>query len=560
VSFKFNLSLFFSNRTIMAETEERSANERSCDLSWTGHTINVAQIDFVYDIELNVESISADAEVAMTESVTDAMLTSIFNSHCRRRLGQSFYSSSSSRRSLQVQSISSGIRDRPSQKETCEDLVNQESVSCTRFDGSLVVTFNNVGEDATQLEVGRSVFEHIIADMMSDVYLEPVNMDLIDSNVAVTRISFVRSDFFAGLGQLEISNGIAQHSLTYEEDGLTGIGKGMVVFAVLIFLAVLGLCWGWRRELRKEAVVAEIKRDTSTVVSDEGQGGYMQEKKFRKDNQSYTAADRYDVLSTLNKMDVHDCDDSDCYVCKGSVNLNPIIEAPRFLIGQELQTRRLPISQEIPPPPESVCETEDFRGKSTDSKSSMGSRRSHLSQEGFEMEGVFRGGIVEPSVDDIVCMDPRNSPSRRALIFRKNNNTENPEFAKVVGAAKGRREVTDSRGFIQGEVERDNNKSLEFVKSRSRNVIDSQGRREVTDSRGFIQGEVERDNNKSLEFVKSRSRNVIDYQGWREATDSQGFIHQGEVGHDNNKSIEFVKSRSRNVIDSQGYVRGEVEL
>jgi hypothetical protein len=466
------------------DPKERSTNERSCNLSWTGQ-INVAQIDFVYDIELNVESISADAEVEMAESVTHAMLTSIFNSHCRRRLGQSYYSSSS-RRSLQVQSISSGIRDRPSQKETCGDLVNRESVSCTRFDGSLVVTFNNVGEDATQLEVGRSVFEHIIDDMVNDVYLEPVNTDLIDSNVAVTRISFVRSDFFVEQGQLEISNGIAdvQQSLFYEEDGLNGLGKGMVVFAVLILLAVLGLCWGWRREQRKEVVVAEGKRDTSTVVSDEGQGGYMQEKKIQKDNQSYTAADCYDVFSTLSKMDVHNCDDSDCYVCKGSVKLSPIIEAPRFLSDQELRTRTLPISEEIPPPPESVCETEDFRGKATDSKSSMGSRRSHLSQEGFEMEGVFRGDIsVEPSVDDIVCMDPKNSPSRRALLlFRKNSNTGNPEFAKVVGAAKGQREVTDSQSFVQEEVERDNNKSLEFVKSRSRNVIDSQG---------YVRGEVE---------------------------------------------------------------------
>lgn len=266
-------------------------NFRDCDASEGGPPTSIETIRFVYDVETNVEELPMEVEEKILETLTTSMVNSIFETHCGRRLGNS-------NRKLQIQSIAPGANDRF--LETCNSQ-NVHSKSCKRYDGSLVVGFNDEGKEFSRESVGSAVLQRIAVDMNNDEYLSSLNLAVQSSGVGVTNVNYEGSGFY---DQFQ-NNFAAVNSQSYSvEKGLSSLGKAAVpILLAMSFCMVGAIC------LMQRAISRRQKKMHATLVSEE------EEFDHSRDEKSYLSADLNDLGRCHTKMDVMRCNKSNCSAC-----------------------------------------------------------------------------------------------------------------------------------------------------------------------------------------------------------------------------------------------------
>jgi hypothetical protein len=413
--------------------EKRSiGNFRSCGTAEDGPPTSTETILFVYDVETNVEEVPIEVEQMILESLTTSLVDSIYAAHCGRRLGQSS-------RKLRIESIAPGADDKF--LESCESQ-NLASKSCKRYDGSLVVGFNDEGKESTDRAVGNAVLQRIAADMANDEYLPSLNLAIGFSEVGVTKVKYEGTSFFDQFDQQDQTNFAAlnDYSYTVEESGLSTFGKAMVPILVLMFLCMLGaICLMQRSRVREE------KRELATLVSEDGELCLDRSELCldRSDAESYVSADMNDLGLFHSKLDVIRCNKTNCSAC--SV---------------------LPSIQEVDIPP-----TDDERDYGPSVEAHLGS-----------------GSNIE-SLDSIFCIKPEMPIKRGMFGFGRSRTPPMIEVSGPIIEVSGEVQSSKMESF-DDEPQRMSFVKIDDVEMEPETVILGT-KRSVVDDSGYVRNEIE---------------------------------------------------------------------
>jgi hypothetical protein len=281
----------------------RDFNYRECGGDFDNSAlVGVADVHFVYDVEIT-ETLNGEEERTMLDALETAMIDSLFDSACGRRLG-------SSRRRLEIHSISSGNRDKI--QGDCA-VTSAEATVCNRYDGSAKVGYTDIGDNDGEFEAGNTALQVVSLDMIEDTYVDAMNLALgslydssnaagiVDGNSSmVTRISYVGTSFYDGDLQF---NGLQYQNWAVEDGNMTTLGKVFVPVMALLFVGMLTAMYlsvqkyKQRRRFRQLAVY-RAKGDSE----------------YRRDLDPFEE-DLKDLAMRSNTQDVHRCNKTNCAAC-----------------------------------------------------------------------------------------------------------------------------------------------------------------------------------------------------------------------------------------------------
>lgn len=286
-------------------------SQRKCDNLYEGNEElwGVAPVGFVYSVETTKELSLGEVENVLLESVSAAVIDSIYNNDCSgktpesgRRLGRSKDKRllTSSQRRLVIQSISPGNRNQwrgecdsganSSGNSTTDSASfsrdgNGEGLFCNQFDGSVILGYDDVGDTAYNFDsVGDTVIGRIQEDMSNGSYLDRINQDLLPFDVVVTRMAFIESNDFDSTdsGTIAPSNSL---DVTAQGSELTAFSKVTIPLLTVLALLILILCWLWystriksffkcEDSTRKERNAVQEEKDKKSLSVSDGDEAY----------------------------------------------------------------------------------------------------------------------------------------------------------------------------------------------------------------------------------------------------------------------------------------------
>lgn len=290
----------------------REFNFRAClgDDSDYSDLAGVADIRFVYDVE-STKDLLPNQEKSMLDALEKAMVDSIFESECGRRLRAS---SASNGRRLAIHSISSGMRDKV--KGGCA-VTSVEATVCNRYDGGVKVGFNSEGKNRSKLEAGNTALTIVSRDMNDNNYLGDANTalsmmsfgDVTDDSASVTRISFVGTDFYNIDGTSVVIAGLAQgnYAVANENGFLSDLGQSFLPIMCLLFVgAIVALFFALQSRKRRrrvaELAVLRAKHDSEFI---------RRKQKYRGPFDEAV----HDLALRSCNQDVHRCNKTECVAC-----------------------------------------------------------------------------------------------------------------------------------------------------------------------------------------------------------------------------------------------------
>jgi hypothetical protein len=297
----------------------------------------IAPVGFIYSVETTKElSTNGETEKMLLESVSAAIIDSIYNNDCsgttpengRRLFDRSSgeRSLTSSQRRLGIQSIAPGNRNQ--WRGECEDVASNSGnttadtvsiarnsngeggIFCNRFDGSLILGFDNVGDTGYDFEsVGDTVISRIQNDMTNGMYIDRINQDLLQFDVVVTRMAYIESDY---LDSTESDTSSTLNSLNDapQRPEFTAFTKVTIPLLSIMAFLILVLCFFWS----SGPVKFMFKNKDSTC---KGTGAERKKRdKSRKVPVSLAGTEPHDLSRRTSNIDVPHCSRESCPVCQ----------------------------------------------------------------------------------------------------------------------------------------------------------------------------------------------------------------------------------------------------
>ena len=441
--------------------EQRSIGSfRSCNGNDNSAPTASEAIPFVYEIETDEKVIPEEAEELILDALTTSMVNSIFENNCnsdRRELAGP--SSDARQRKLQLESISPGSNDL-----YLEDCVpkNQASQNCRRYDGTLVIGFDDQQKGVSAEKVGNGVLQRLVADMGSDEYLPSVNRALnsSDYNFTVTQVSYESTTFFDQFNNDKSFAAANSANYSVQEAGISGFGKAVVpILIILFFLMVASVFLMQRSRRRKQRRFAAKDIDGLYLETNEES---LEDAESFKDietfsdvgEQEYIDADAKNLGMYHSKLDVHRCNNLDCAACTRQqwAQITPFNNTP---------------SDE--PPYEPKVETH-LSGKNPDPPDDMS------------------------TLDSIFCVQAEKEPKKKGF-FNHFKRTRTPPMIHVMAAG----ELSPTRPSQTDELDlfEDEPKNVNFVKIDGfREEIEEEAfgfgtKRSFVDDKGYLRSELQ---------------------------------------------------------------------
>jgi hypothetical protein len=279
---------------------EKRDGFRSCDVENAGAR-EAATMGFVYEVEIGAEYISLEAEKVLLDALSNEIVASVHDWHCRRHLLRQ------SGRQLIIESIASGSF--LEERQSCEP-VHGGSLACHRYEGTVIVGYTEDGNDSTQVDVGTTVLGQISSDMENDSYVGAVNSELESFGPKVTTFRYGGSDYFDNLDNLiaDEIGGVQSGNFVSDEDALSTLGKAMLPVLGVLFVAMIFaffLMW------RGRAQGGQGKREIATLVSD----GADDLNRSNDPDECFASTINTSHLGNVHNSDVQRCTKPNCSAC-----------------------------------------------------------------------------------------------------------------------------------------------------------------------------------------------------------------------------------------------------
>ena len=252
---------------------DRDDGTRTCayERADTGKS-SLLNLDVQYELEASVAP--DELNQSILGALQQAMVDSIADQHCHHPPEDE----TRQLRRLQLQFVSPG---RPSEVINDCTPVLDTSVSCTQYDTSVLISFDDVGGAMSDREeVADLALSKIIEDMASNHYLNTLQFQ--DRSPKITKIRFVGSRFLpkqeSSSGKQNSSNSPAIIHMEDPQAGLTSLGIAMMtVVGVLVLAILISLVLCLRRGVFRNEVPKEIDSQDGTVSAyDDPSEGMME--------------------------------------------------------------------------------------------------------------------------------------------------------------------------------------------------------------------------------------------------------------------------------------------
>ena len=277
-------------------------------------------IHIAFNLETNTEELTADDEENVIVRLTTAMITSIYNKYCTRRLGFS------RTRELLVGSISSGTRFYSVGNCTA---MSSHSKSCTMYKGSLLVAYDNIGALSTAPAVNQSVIDTLSTNMDNGSYLDSVNSALLGVNVTITKIVY---GTFPPKSSPPTATSVQKANSIPSGGSLTNVGKALIFLATFFFFCLIIACFCWKRSYEFDNNESD---EVASMLKDEGP----------VDTECGTDDEKESSVDFDHSMEIHNCMNDQHYeasepdTCRA--NLSPILEVEASEAPSEKEATKL---------------------------------------------------------------------------------------------------------------------------------------------------------------------------------------------------------------------------